>query len=61
MKRCQMCGSTMSVAAELTEAERHYTWFKCLNISCGAVFLVQKSTDKGAAASEQEQANAAAG
>ena len=61
MKRCQMCGSSMSVAAELTEAERHYTWFKCLNISCGAVFLVQKSIDKTGVPKKEEQANAAAG
>jgi hypothetical protein len=59
MKRCQMCGSAMRIDAELTEGERHYTWFKCLNISCGAVFLVQKPLQKRAPVEAQAQTNAA--
>lgn len=61
MKRCQICGSAMRLDAELTEGDRHYTWFKCLNFNCGAIFLVQKSLAKRPAIEAQESANAAAG
>lgn|GEM_PF-6000794 len=61
MKRCQLCGSTMRVDAELVEGDRHYCWFKCLNINCGGIFLVQKSVRKKPVAESQESASAAAG
>ena len=57
MKRCQMCGSAMRIDAELTEGERHYTWFKCLSLNCGAVFLVQRPLH-GRAPVEQQQPQA---
>jgi len=64
MKRCQLCGSAMRVDAELLEGERHYTWFKCLNINCGSIFLIQTSLKKKSEAepeSADHQASAAAG
>ncbi len=60
MKRCQLCGSTMRVDAELIEGDRHYCWFKCLNIKCGGIFLVQKSVRKRDEV-ESQQASTAAG
>ncbi len=59
MKRCQMCGSAMRIDAELTEGERHYTWYKCLNLNCGAVFLVQKPLAKQPPVDNQVQTHAA--
>ena len=62
MKRCKMCGSAMNVAAELTEGGRHYTWYKCLNINCGSVFLVQKPISNASLKVDTKaQANAVAG
>ncbi len=62
MKRCMMCGSAMRIEAELTEGERCYIWYKCLNINCGSVFLAQhKSVQAAPVADSQTQANAAAG
>jgi hypothetical protein len=54
-----MCGSAMRIDAELTEGERHYTWFKCMNINCGSVFLVQKSLQKRPVVGTEAQTNAA--
>ena len=46
MKRCQMCGSAMRLDAELVEGQRQYLWYKCTNLACGAIFLVQQQTAK---------------
>lgn len=51
----------MRMDAELLEGDRHYCWYKCLNINCGGIFLVQKSTRKRPEVESQESANAAAG
>jgi hypothetical protein len=51
----------MRLDAELIEGDRHYSWFKCLNIDCGGIFLVQKSPNRKAEAKTQESASAAAG
>lgn len=48
MKACQMCGSSMRVDAELVEGQRHYHWFKCTSLQCGAIFLVQERVKKTA-------------
>ena len=61
VKRCQLCGSAMRVDAELMEGERHYCWYKCLNINCGGIFLVQKTIRKRPGVESQESASAAAG
>ena len=62
MKRCMMCGSAMRIEAELTEGERSYTWFKCLNMNCGGVFLAQrKATAKAPVVEPEAQASTAAG
>lgn len=61
VKRCQLCGSTMRVDAELIEGDRHYCWFKCLNIKCGGIFLVQKSVQKRQDVKSEESASTAAG
>ena len=61
MKRCQMCGSAMRMDAELTEGDRHYTWFKCLNFNCGAIFLVQRSLSKKPVMQTPQSASTAAG
>lgn len=37
-----MCGSPMRIDAELVEGQRQYHWFKCTNMQCGAIFLVQE-------------------
>ena len=42
MKQCQMCGSPMRIDAELVEGQRQYHWYKCTNMKCGAIFLVQE-------------------
>ena len=42
MKQCQMCGSPMRIDAELVEGQRQYHWYKCTNLECGAIFLVQE-------------------
>ena len=42
MKRCQVCGAQMRIDAELVEGQRQYHWYKCTNLKCGAVFLVQE-------------------
>ena len=60
MKRCRLCNSAMRLDAELIEGERHYSWFKCLNINCGGIFLVQKSPHKKTDVRTPESASAAA-
>jgi len=32
----------MRIDAELVEGQRQYKWFKCTNLQCGAIFLVQE-------------------
>jgi hypothetical protein len=52
----------MRIEAELIEGERSYTWYKCLNMNCGGVFLAQrKAAAKAPAVQSEAQANAAAG
>ncbi|MHC4713553.1 MAG: hypothetical protein ACYTAN_09840 [Planctomycetota bacterium] len=50
MKQCQMCGSPMRVDAELVEGQRRYHWYKCTNMKCGAIFLVQERIARRSAA-----------
>jgi hypothetical protein len=38
----------MRVDAELVEGQRQYHWYKCTNLKCGAVFLVQERTGRPA-------------
>ncbi len=38
----------MRVDAELVEGQRHYHWFKCTSLQCGAIFLVQERVKKTA-------------
>ncbi len=59
MKRCQMCGRAMRLDAELVEGQRHYLWHKCMNIKCGAIFLVQERMTEDAPAEHQETLNSA--
>ncbi|MCD6405017.1 MAG: hypothetical protein J7M19_04260 [Planctomycetes bacterium] len=57
MKRCQMCGSAMRLDAELVEGERHYLWYKCTNLDCGAIFLVQEPIRKAPVPAPQAPVN----
>ena len=60
MKQCQMCGAPMRVDAELVEGQRRYHWYKCTNINCGAIFLVQERLARPGAVPQHPAANSAA-
>jgi len=58
-----MCGSPMRIDAELIEGQRRYHWYKCTNLNCGQIFLVQERASREvplAARSQGAQANSAA-
>jgi hypothetical protein len=40
----------MRVDAELVEGQRRYHWYKCTNMKCGAIFLVQERIARRSAA-----------
>ena len=51
-----MCGSPMRIDAELMEGQRRYCWYKCTNIRCGAIFLVQDRIREEQPAARRQQA-----
>jgi hypothetical protein len=59
VKQCQMCGSPMRVDAELVEGQRRYHWYKCTNINCGAIFLVQEGLVRASTVPQRPAANSA--